>query len=113
MSISHLLNRVLQVWRPVATPDGYGGQDVTYVRQPDDVPAKVDQPSADDRMLAQQVRAQLTHSIYLEPDADVRRGDELRDSGEVWEVTFVVEPSAPVYRKALTERVQSEGETSG
>lgn len=112
--IGHWLNRTLQVWRPQGTADGHGGEDITYVRQPDDVRAKVDQPSAGERLLAAQTSSRHTHSIYLMPDADVRRLDELRDAatGETWRVLAVVAPSTARYRKCESELIQGEGEPS-
>ncbi|MGY3341201.1 SPP1 family predicted phage head-tail adaptor [Streptomyces filamentosus] len=108
MDITHLLNRVLEVWRTVRTPDGGGGWDTALVRQTD-VAAKVDQPSAAERMLAQQAGAEHTHSVYVLPAADVRRGDELRGAGQTLRVVSVVEPSAPVYRKAECTLIEREG----
>ncbi|WP_436772065.1 head-tail adaptor protein [Yinghuangia sp. YIM S09857] len=109
--IAHWLNRHLAVWRPTTTPDGAGGQSVTYVRQPDLVRAKVDQPTPSERMLAQQAGAELTHSVYVMPTADVRRGDELRDPmrPQVYRVLSVVEPSSTRYRKAECQLIQPEG----
>ncbi|MEW2635260.1 head-tail adaptor protein [Streptomyces sp. NPDC048389] len=113
--IGHWLNRELQVWRPQTEPDGAGGQTTTHVQQPDDVRAKVDQPSTAERVLAAQAESRHTHSVYLLPDADVRRGDELRDagSGEVWRVLSVLSPSSTRYRKAETQLIQAEGENDG
>ena len=37
--ITHLLNRQLEVWRPVSSPDGYGGQMATMALQPAPVAA--------------------------------------------------------------------------
>ncbi len=113
--ITHLLNRTLQVWRPVSSPDGYGGQTTTLVLQPAPVAAKVDQPSASDRLLAAQMSSEHSHDIYLQPSADVRRGDELRGegTGEHWRVLGVVAPSTPVYRKAQAQLIQGEGEPDG
>lgn len=113
MSVGPYLNRVLEVWRPTTTPDGAGGQQVTFVRQPDDVAAKVDQPSATERLLAQQAESRHSHNVYVLPAADVRRGDELRGSDEVYRVLAVVEPSSPAYRKAESELIQSEGDPDG
>ncbi|MEU3600884.1 head-tail adaptor protein [Streptomyces sp. NPDC006798] len=109
MSIGHRLNRTLEVWRPQTDPDGYGGQTVTYVRQPVDVRAKVDQPGTSDRMLAQQAGSEHTHTVYLLPGADVARGDELRGRGQVLRVLAVAEPSATRYRRAECHLVQPEG----
>ncbi|MDN3021542.1 head-tail adaptor protein [Streptomyces sp. S.PB5] len=113
--IGHWLNRALQVWRSEETDDGHGGQTSTYVRQPDDVRAKVDQPSATDRLLAAQTSSEHSHDIFLLPTADVRRLDELRDetTGEVWKVLHVVGPSTARYRKAQAQLIQGEGEPDG
>lgn len=121
MSIAHWLNRTLQVWRPQGEDDGHGGQEITYVRQADDVRAKVDQPTAVERTVAAQTDSDHTHDIFLLPTADVRRGDELRDGGtedeprdgEKWRVLFVVEPSSTRYRKAQSQLIQGEGEPDG
>lgn len=113
--ITHLLNRTLEVRRPVSAPDGYGGQTATLALQPDPVAAKVDQPSASDRLLAAQTTSKHSHDIYLQPFADVRRGDQLRDAGtdEQWLVLAVVAPSTPVYHKAQAQLIQGEGEPDG
>ncbi|THA78411.1 head-tail adaptor protein [Streptomyces sp. A0642] len=108
MSVGRWLNRTLQVWRPVTADDGYGGQDVSLMLQTD-VGGKVDQPSATDQTVAQQAGAKCTHSIYLLPTADVRRGDELRGDGQAFAVHVVFQPSGPRYNKALCELRQAEG----
>lgn len=109
MSIDHWLNRTLQVWRPETTPDGAGGQHVTYVRQPEDVAAKVDQPTTTERLLAQQAGSEHTHTVYLSPAADVRRGDELRGDGQVLRVLATITPSTPRYLRADCQLIQPEG----
>lgn len=113
--IGHWLNRELQVWRPENTPDGHGGQTTTLAQQPDPVRAKVDQPSASERVVAAQTGSEHTHSVFLLPTADVRRGDELRDAstGEQWRVLAVVGPSTTRYRKAESQLIQGEGEPNG
>lgn len=108
--IGHLLNRELAVWRPVRTPDGYGGHTTELVAQSTPVAAKVEPPSAEEQMVAAQARSEHTHTIYLLPTADVRRGDELRGDGQTFRVLAVGEPSSPVYRKARAQLIQSEGE---
>lgn len=113
--IGHWLNRQLQVWRPEEREDGHGGMDSTHVRQPDNVAAKVDQPSATDRLLAEQTSSEHSHDVFLQPSADVRRLDELRDeiTGEAWKVLHVVGPSTARYRKAQAQLIQGEGEPDG
>lgn len=108
MDVTHLLNRRLEVWRPTHVEDEGGGRSTTFVRQTD-VAAKVDQPSASERMLAAQAGSEHTHSVYLQPDAAVLRGDELRGDGQTFRVLSVVQPSAPVYSKADCQLIQKEG----
>lgn len=112
--IGRYLNRSLEVWRPTSVDDGHGGQAVTPVLQ-GSVRAKVDQPSPTERLIAQQAESRHTHNIYVLPRADVRRGDELRGTdqlgqAQVFRVQSVVQPSTPVYSKAMCELTQSEGE---
>jgi hypothetical protein len=113
--IGHWLNRTLQVWRPEGQDDSHGGDQVTSVRQPDDVRAKVDQPSAADQLLAAQTRSKHDTDVFLLPTADVRRLDELRDetTGESWRVLHVFGPSTARYRKAQSQLIQGEGEPDG
>ena len=105
--IDHLLNRTLQVWRPAAGEgDGLGGRRITYLDTGRTVKAKVDQPSDNEQMLAQQARSKHTHTIYLLPGADVARGDELRGGGQTFHVKATVQPSSPAYLKAPCELIQ-------
>lgn len=114
--IGRYLNRQLEVWRPTTVPDGAGGKRTTLVKQAQPVRAKVDQPSPTERMVAAQTSSRHSHDVFLLPRADVRRGDELRgpdDLGndQVFRVQAVVQPSTPVYSKALAELIQTEGES--
>lgn len=59
------------------------------------VRARFSQPSARERLVADQNSARITHVVYLRHDADVRRGDELRQPGRTFEVLAVFEPSEP------------------
>lgn len=109
LTVDHMLNRQLEVWRTTLTPDGMGGQDKTTA-QAGTVAAKVDQPSVNERMLAAQAGSEHTHDVYLQPDADVHRGDELRGDGQVLRVLSVVQPSSPIYSKAEAQLIQEAGE---
>jgi SPP1 family predicted phage head-tail adaptor len=108
VDITHLLNRTLEVWRIAREPNGSGGYRTTPVRQAD-VAAKVDQPSASERLLAMQGGTEHTHSVYLQPTADVRRGDQLRGDGQTFQVLSVVQPSTPIYSKAECQLIEREG----
>ncbi|MFE7947412.1 head-tail adaptor protein [Streptomyces sp. NPDC057426] len=107
------MNRRLQVYRATTVDDGAGGQETTLVLQAT-VRAKVDQPSPTERMVAAQSGSRHSHDVFLLPAADVRRGDELRGTdaigtAQVFRVLSVVQPSRPVYSKALVELRQTEG----
>jgi hypothetical protein len=113
-SIGRYLSRTLEVWRPQTAPDGAGGEQTTLVAV-GTVRGKVDQPSPTERMIAASTTSRHSHNVYLLPSADVRRGDELRGTdargtAQRFRVQAVVQPSAPVYSKALVEDLQSEGE---
>ncbi|OHV42192.1 hypothetical protein BBK14_11260 [Parafrankia soli] len=113
VSIAHHLNRILSVYRPSTTDDGYGGQDVSLDLVAGDLPAKVDQPGAAEQEIAAQWGATITHVGYVLPGADVLRGDELRgDDGygviEVFRVQYAIRPSQPRYLKLGLFRRQAE-----
>jgi head-tail adaptor len=112
VTVAHLLNRTLTVWREVVTDDGSGGQDVTRSNV-GTVSAKVDQPTAKERDEAQQWGAEHSHSIFMLVDADVHRGDELRGGGQVFRVLATVKPSSNTYLKApASELIQPETTTT-
>lgn len=107
MGVGHLLNRMLEVHRPVTAPDGSGGQTVTLVHV-GDVAAKIDQPTATERQVGEQWAAEHSHTARFLPGADVARGDELRGDGQTFRVLATLTPSRPVYLKAPVQLVQSE-----
>lgn len=109
MTIGHLLNRSVEVWREATVPDGAGGQQTTRV-QVATLPVRISQPTAGERVLADAAGADLTHQVYLDPGADVARGDELRDpDGRVLEVLAVIGPSATKYMRADCQQRQTQG----
>lgn len=101
------LNRTLEVWRVTLAEDGQGGASETWA-QAGEVRAKVNEPSAAERVEAMRSGVDLQFGIHLLPDADVRRGDELRDGGEVYRVKWTVQPSTATYLRAQCERDQVE-----
>ena len=111
--IGHLLKQTLSVHRPKTAPDGAGGHTVEFSAM-GTVQAQVNQPSAEERQVAQQQGAWLSHVVHLLPGADVRRGDEL--SGEIpsdvpaghrLRVISTVTNSRETYLRAGCEVVQS------
>lgn len=92
--VAHLLNSTAEVWREQRTPDGMGGWSTTR-GSVGIVRCRVSQPSATERVVADQNGTDLSHVVFLAPTADVRRGDELRTPGKVFEVLATFEPSMP------------------
>lgn len=106
----HELPDLLEVWRPTTTPDPLGGQTLTLVQQTS-VPAKVSQPTATEQVEAQRAGSSLMMIVHLRPDADVRRGDELRRAdGDNLRVKYTIVPSEPAYLRADCEQIQPEGQ---
>lgn len=109
-SIVHWLNTPLRVYRPEGTADGSGGQTVTW-RPIGEVDAKIDQPRETERTVADQHGSDQDYSIYMEPDADVLRGDQLRhDDGRVWRINGTFTPSTPRYLRCEAELIQADKE---
>ncbi|HET8684979.1 MAG TPA: head-tail adaptor protein [Micromonosporaceae bacterium] len=108
------LNTTLDVYRRSGAPDGSGGL-VDVWALAGQVRARVSQPRAVERVLAEQAGSRHDHNVYLGPGEDVRRGDRLRpagaaaDSTPYYAVVSVVAPSEPVYLRAECELVQAEG----
>lgn len=106
---AHELNRTFAVWRTTTADDGAGGQ-TTVTAQAGTVRARVSQPSAAERVAADQAGTRLGAIVHMAPGEDVRRGDELRGDGETYRVVAVISPSEPVYLRADCERIQHEGQ---
>lgn len=103
--IRHLLNRDLTVHRSTAADDGAGGQTVTWDTA-GTIKVQVNQPTAQERLLAQQAGSLLTHVVHTVHTADVHRGDELGGdlpsdvpSGRRLRVTAVIANSRDTYRR--------------
>lgn len=110
--IGHLLNRTLEVHRPVTASDGAGGQTATLVHVGDER-AKVDQPTAEERQAGEQWAAEHSHTIRFLPGADVQRGDELRGGGQTFRVLATLTNSRATYLRAPCELIQAEPGTVG
>lgn len=74
--IGHLTRTLLTVHRPSTVADGIGGTTVAFV-QVGQVRVQVNQPTVEERMLAQQSGVGLSHVLHAVAGSDVRRGDEL------------------------------------
>ena len=115
--ITHLLNVTVEVWRLTSAPDGQGG----WLEAPayhHDERARISTPSWRDTQVAAQWSADLTYVAYLDPGADVVRGDELRGA-EITryepplEVLAQLPPSEPHHLKlALSTSQAARAETA-
>ena len=90
--IARLLNASVEVWREGRVSDGMGGWIKGFALLAT-VRARFSQPSAAERVIAAQNGADASHVVYLLPSADVRRGDELRSDGRIFDVLATYEPS--------------------
>jgi SPP1 family predicted phage head-tail adaptor len=108
---AHELREKLTVWRPTNVSDGQGGSSTQLVQVGTYVRAKVSQPAAAEQIEAQQAGTTMTMIVHMRPEADVRRGDELRRAdGDRLRVKYTIHPSEPVYLRADCEQIQSEGQ---
>lgn len=120
MSIGHLLNRDVEIWRTTRTPDGAGGWHQTRVFS-HVLPARISRASVGERTFTRsevgdmQSAAELTHILYFDDGADVRRGDRVRDpvyDDEEYRVIGTQRSTNPeVYIRAETERIEREQTT--
>lgn len=90
--VTHLLNTSIEVWRATRVPDGGGGFEESWVLVTT-YRARVSQPTARERQVADQAQARLDTIVYLPDIADVRRNDQLRQAAKTFEVIAVFEPS--------------------
>ena len=110
VAVGQLLVSRRDVYRKRLVDDGAGGRVTTweYVAT---VPCRVSQPRPTERAIAMQMGAEAPTPVYCAPDADVRRGDELRDpdTGQRLRVVATVRPSVAVYLRADCRQAEAEG----
>jgi SPP1 family predicted phage head-tail adaptor len=104
--LRNFMNATLTVYRGAFAADGRGGRSKT-MGEVGTVRARVSQPSAQERFVAGQMDAKLTHVVHVEYGADVQRGDEL-DAGDArrMRVMAVMNDSSRTYRRLECELVQ-------
>lgn len=111
-AIGHLLNTALEVRRRRVADDGMGGQIVEWETE-GTVPGRVSSPPTSTTsavLSAQQTLEKVPFYVYLEPGADVRRGDMLVDGSDgrkLW-VEAISRPSVAAYRRAGVREWQAE-----
>jgi head-tail adaptor len=104
------LTREFGVWRTTRADDGQGGYD-EVVAEVATVSAKVNQPTAQEQVIAQREGVELQYALHCLPDVDVRPDDELRDDDETFRVVAAYRPSEPVYLRLTCTRWQTREDT--
>ena len=98
--VTHLLNKVVTIRRKTRTSDGQG-----FIEAEADlatgVKARISPASGNERVVAAQEGADVTHAAYFEPTQDVKRGDIVVESSDRFEVLFILDPSKTHHRKAV------------
>lgn len=92
--IGSQLNRIFSAYRPKRISDGQGGW-LQALGEPWEVRGRLRPASAAEREVAAQLRAEISHVLYLEGDADVQRGDVFSGDGDTVRVIAVRRTSAP------------------
>lgn len=106
---THRFRTPLEVWRYATETDEGGGQSKT-LEQVGTVYGQVSQPSAQDRMVAQQAGGELTHVVHCAPSAEVRRNDRLvTPDGRDLKVQATLVPSQERYLRVECWSVQTGG----
>lgn len=98
----------LDVYRRQNIDDGYGGviSDMVNIGT---VKARLSQPTAAERIEADAWQAQVDYAqLYVLPDADVFRGDELHGERGKYRVTSTIFPSVAIYKRLACEFEQYE-----
>ncbi len=91
-SIRPLLNHTFTLYRPEREPDGQGGWRQALV-EVGELCGRLRPASGAERTVAAQEQRQISHVLYVEGGADVRRGDVVVGAGVEVLVQGVREPS--------------------
>ncbi len=98
--VSRLLATQVTQYRQVPSPDALGGQSAVRTLL-GVLPGRRSQPVVSvEGELGQADVANVTDVVYLHPDADVRRNDELHVGADVLDVHAVYTPSGAIYLRA-------------
>ena len=104
-SIGHLLDKTMTIERPQKTQQGAGFVDSLQTIATD-VPCRRAPSSANDQDFAASMQAVADHSVWADPETDVKRDDILTIEGIRYEVRAIIRPSISIYKKALAEEIQ-------
>lgn len=105
-SIGHLLIHRVDVLRSTPVDNGHGGFDEVFTSQ-GVVDGRVNPITAKDLASLGKEESRVTHSIYLDPAADISIGDKIIFESRTFHVRVKrIEPSIPIYRKIMVEEIQ-------
>jgi hypothetical protein len=113
MSITHLLVDTAMVQRLQEIPRGSGRFEKAYVTIASEIAFREFVASAKEQAMAMQLRMNLTHTGYCEPDQDVAKDDQLvllTKSGNTvapryFRVIGIPNPSLPHHQKLQLEEI--------
>lgn len=122
MSATDLMNDLGILYARTETDDGRGGKLISYEPQPgpnpavptDPWPVQVSEPSAADKIAADNPVSRIDGRLYLPVDCPVRRRDRIVIVGrpvgsDTWTVESIVRPSRNPHVKAFCTQDQDEG----
>ena len=95
VSIQTLLNTFADMKRPVADYDEYGGAKYTLVQFSGGTPCRISSGVPSEVLNGPNEYAQATTLIYVMPDLDYQRDDEVHHGSTVYKVLGVQAPSVP------------------
>lgn len=105
----HLFSHTFNVFRAGRVSDGQGGWTEGFVPV-GTVRGRLRPATARERLVAQQLQAELSHVFYAGAAADVRRGDRVEGAGKAVLVVAVRDPShAGHHIEADCQEVQTGG----
>jgi len=105
--VTHLLNKVVTIRRKTRTADAQGFIEVE-ADLATSIKARISPASGNERLIAAQKGADVTHAGYFEPTQDIKRGDIVVENSDRFEVLFVLDPSKVHHRKVVM-RISQEG----
>jgi hypothetical protein len=89
MGFANLLIQSATVERMNSTEDSLGGQGNTYTALPGTIKCRIQLANYSEQLMSQSRGTMSTHKAWLNPDADVKYGDQLIVGTDTYRVLFV------------------------
>jgi SPP1 family predicted phage head-tail adaptor len=100
VSIAHLFNETAAVSRPGRTTDSQGGWTEDFVPV-GSVRCRIRSWTSNEELIARQSGVRISHVMYCQAGANVRRGDRVAFRGVVADVRSVRLPSDPTHHAMI------------